>query len=254
METKVQSRFVQVAEGRRIYVDHLKGNRPSEPCILYVPGFLSQRNSEKGNCLLEYCSKSGLEFIRYDPEGMGESKFECLTQWSKLEFRHWFEDCQAAMSVSQNKRFILVGSSMGGWISLLAYQKLSSQIVALILIAPAQNFIARKVAEGQVLIPDQAVASQVNLQEFAKKSEDLSVSLEPNSIPLHVPMIILHGMRDDIIPPGSSMDLMRSLNGRDIELTFVKDGDHRLNEYLSKNIKNIIEKMIQKTTEMPQIK
>ncbi|XP_040567844.1 palmitoyl-protein thioesterase ABHD10, mitochondrial isoform X2 [Lepeophtheirus salmonis] len=251
MASGCKSQYMDVFAGRRIFVDHLQGNRPKDPCVIYVPGFLSHRESEKGKSLLEYCSRVGLEFIRYDPEGFGKSEFENHQQWANIQFRHWFEDCMRAMEASKNKKIILIGSSMGGWISLLTYKKISSRIAGMVLIAPAQNFIARNVEEGNTLIDNPIIKSMVDIKGFAKKSEELSIPLDQNINEVNVPVRIFHGMKDDIIPSECSVDLINSLRGDDIELTLIKSGDHRLNEHMNK-ITESLEVIIQKSNPMSE--
>ncbi|QQP48838.1 Abhydrolase domain-containing protein 10 mitochondrial [Caligus rogercresseyi] len=224
--TSCSSQHLVVKNDRRIFVDHLEGQ--TNPIL-----------AEKGKSLYEYCSKMGHEFIRYDPEGFGESKFSNPEKWRNIEFRHWFEDCEAAMGVSQSSRFILVGSSMGGWISLLASQKHAQRIAGLVLIAPAQNFITRMVEEGRNMIEDPLILSLVDQKSFARKSRELPISLKPDSNVLNVPVRILHGMKDDVIPAESSIELIHSIKGNDTELTLIKDGDHMLNDHMNKITANL---------------
>jgi alpha-beta hydrolase superfamily lysophospholipase len=62
-----------------------------------------------------------------------------------LEFSHWFDDCQTAIQVAQEESIhsgiVLVGSSMGAWISLKMVQDNQDLIKGLILVAPAINFM-----------------------------------------------------------------------------------------------------------------
>nr|ACO15381.1 Abhydrolase domain-containing protein 10, mitochondrial precursor [Caligus clemensi] len=234
MKSSITSQYLELKSGRRIFVDYIAGvGDRTNPCVVYVPGFLSHRLSEKGQRLLDYCSKAGHEFVRYDPEGFGKSEFSSPEKWKNIEFRHWFEDCEAAMGMSPNKKFILVGSSMGGWISLLIQQKYAERIAGMVLIAPAQNFISRMVAEGNTMIRDPLITQFVDIQSFAEKSKELSVSLQPDSNEINIPVRIVHGMKDDVIPSGSSLELIRSIRGDDIELTLIKTGDHQLHHWMS---------------------
>ena len=76
---------------------------------------------------------------RYDPTCIGDSP----GSWDTLEFRHWIENAEAVLEAVGAENNILVGSSMGGWISLLlaSQSKLKQKIKALVLIAPALNFL-----------------------------------------------------------------------------------------------------------------
>ena len=81
----------------------------------------------------------------YDPEGLGESKIE---DFANLKFKHWFENAETAIDYAAQKTLaqsiILVGSSMGGWISLRMANECPNLIKGMILIAPAVNFVRTK--------------------------------------------------------------------------------------------------------------
>ena len=60
-----------------------------------------------------------------------------------MEFKDWMENAESILEGVGADNNILVGSSMGGWISLLlaSRSKLKQKIKALVLIAPALNFL-----------------------------------------------------------------------------------------------------------------
>jgi alpha-beta hydrolase superfamily lysophospholipase len=65
-----------------------------------------------------------------------------------LQFRGWFDDCHTAIEVAKNKDvggdLVLVGSSMGGWISLRMVLEIPNLIKGLLLIAPAFNYMWKR--------------------------------------------------------------------------------------------------------------
>merc|ERR1712168_1380154 len=85
------------------------------PTVMYVPGFQGSGHGLKSQALIKHCQSKRVRFVCYDPEGIGESKVENM---ASLKFQHWFEDAQAAIKHCQSDKIVLVGSSMGGWISL----------------------------------------------------------------------------------------------------------------------------------------
>jgi alpha-beta hydrolase superfamily lysophospholipase len=48
------------------------------------------------------------------------------------------------------------------------------------------------------------------------------------AIALECPVRLLHGMRDAAVPWQTSLALAERLDSRDVTVTLVKDGDHRL--------------------------
>ena len=93
--------------------------------------------------------------IRYDPICIGDS----LGDWSTLEFEDWVENAGTVLKELGSDGNIVIGSSMGGWITLwLASQaQFKQKIESLIIIAPAVNFIRPYYAHVLKTLPKEAV-------------------------------------------------------------------------------------------------
>ena len=128
------SRFIE-------FYDYKTEAIKKNPTVLFVPGFQSCGHGFKSQALIKHCQSKKLRYVCYDPEALGESKVEDLT---KLRFDHWFEDAQTAIKQSQSDQIVLVGSSMGGWISLKMANENPDVICGLVLLAPAVNFLRPK--------------------------------------------------------------------------------------------------------------
>ena len=111
------------------------------PTVLYIPGFQGSGHGLKSQALIKHCQSKGISYACYDPEGLGESKIDDI---ASLKFQHWFEDAQTAIKMCQSDKIVLVGSSMGGWISLKMTKENPDLIKGLVLLAPAVNFLRPK--------------------------------------------------------------------------------------------------------------
>ena len=94
--------------------------------------------------LQKHCQHTGHRFICYDPENVGESKVNDITQF---EFKHWFEDAKTAINhvVEDSEtvpNIILVGHSLGAWISLTMTVSHPELIKGLLLINPPINSLS----------------------------------------------------------------------------------------------------------------
>jgi pimeloyl-ACP methyl ester carboxylesterase len=135
---------------------------------------------------------------------------------------------------------IIVGSSMGGWLALLAAKARPALVRALLLIAPAPDFTedllwprlpdAARVAiinDGLWFAPSAYDAEPTPItRRMIEEARDHLLLRAPLAIAC--PIRILHGMRDPDVPWQHSVKLVETLNSDDIVLTLVKDGDHRL--------------------------
>ena len=132
--------YINLPAERRFKVFHHLPERPSRPVgIVYVPGFRSTSRGNKARRLLEHCQESQLELVRYDPEGLGDSPH--IPQ--ELEFAHWIENAESAVTRVQSEKVVLVGSSLGGLISLKLALKHPGRVSALFLVCPALNTLSK---------------------------------------------------------------------------------------------------------------
>ena len=152
----------------------------------------------------------------------------------------WAEDAIAVLDSLTEGRQILVGSSMGGWMMLLAALARSSRIHALVGLAAAPDFTE------DLVLPRLNPAQQSELREAG--SVTLPSEYDPagytyrlslfedgrrhlvmrKPIALDCPVRLVHGMSDDAVPWRTSLALAERLRSRDVTVTLVKDGDHRL--------------------------
>jgi pimeloyl-ACP methyl ester carboxylesterase len=143
------------------------------------------------------------------------------------------------------ERPILVGSSMGGWISLLAVRHLMEKRpdltpAGMVLIAPAVDMterliwgrfpedLRRSVRETGVYhrpsdYSDDPYPITLNLIEDGRRHLLLDQPIQ-TGCPVH----ILQGMEDPDVPWSHAMELVEHLPGDSVSLTLIKDGDHRL--------------------------
>jgi pimeloyl-ACP methyl ester carboxylesterase len=208
----------------------------SAATIVSLGGFKSDMTGSKATALDQFCHVRGLAFLRFDYSGHGESRGDFLDG----TISHWTADALAAIDNLTAGPLILVGSSMGGWIMLLAALQRRHRIKALIGIAAAPDFT-------EELIWDRLSAGDQNrLMTEGRLEEPSEYSAEPyvitraliddgrkhlllrNAIDLDVPVRLLHGTRDPDVPYTQSLRLAEALTSSDVRVTLVKDGDHRL--------------------------
>jgi pimeloyl-ACP methyl ester carboxylesterase len=133
-----------------------------------------------------------------------------------------------------------VGSSMGGWLMLLAAKARPERVAALVGIAAAPDFTedlmwagfseAQRTAlqrDGQItLASDYDTAGTVVTRRLIEDGREQLVLRDP--LPIACPIRLLHGLRDPDVPWRTSLRLAEHVAGADVRVTLVKDGDHRL--------------------------
>lgn len=170
--------------------------------------------------------------LRLDYSGCGESEgsFEDGT----LDI--WRDDVLAVVRHAAIGPFILVGSSMGGWLMLLLAQALGAQVKALVGIAAAPDFTdwdfsdaekAGIMANGRIERPsDYGYDPMVITKAFWRSGQDnLQLTGE---IVIDCPVRLLHGQNDRDVPWETSTRLAKALRSSDVQTLLIKDGEHRL--------------------------
>ncbi len=219
-------------DGLHLAVRPLTGR---DPTVVFLPGFRSDMNGDKAAYLAELCVARGQALLRFDYAGHGASEgaFEHGTITS------WTADALTVIDRLTAGPVILVGSSMGGWIALLAALARPTRVAALIGIAAAPDFTerlmwdamapperARLLADGILHIPSQYGPPTPVTRALIEDGRTHLLLDAP--IPLACPVRLLHGQADPDVPWELSLRLAARLTGADVRVTLVKDGDHRL--------------------------
>lgn len=226
--------FLTREDGHRIAYRHSTGKQPG---VLFLTGFKSDMEGGKALALEAYCAERGHAFTRFDYTGHGESDgvFEDGT------IGEWASDAVRVLDEVTEGPQILVGSSMGGWVMLLAALARPDRVTGLVGIAAAPDFT-------RDLIPDRLTEEQktsltetgycdipncyddmepYRIGKTLLDEGDAHILLDAE-IPLDIPVRLIHGLLDEDVPWQTALKIMDKLKSADVEIQFVKSGDHRL--------------------------
>jgi len=193
-------------------------------------------NGIKATALAGHCRSRDHAFLRFDYFGHGASSGD----FRAGTIGRWLEDALAVIDRLTEGPQILVGSSMGGWIALLAALARPGRLKALIGIAPAPDFtedlIWARLSEAQrreLLERGELAAAS------AYEADPIPITLRlveegrrhlllRGPIRLSCPVRLLHGMEDPDVPYQTSLRLVERLTGIEAVVELIEDGDHRL--------------------------
>jgi pimeloyl-ACP methyl ester carboxylesterase len=220
--------LIEAGSGRRLAFRRRAGRGPT---LVFLPGYASDMEGGKATALDAWAEAQGRAMLRFDYAGCGASPgaFEDQTLAS------WRDDALAAIDSAEGP-VLLVGSSMGGWIMLLAALARREKVAGLVGIAAAPDFTSwgftdaqkRTIREEGRLEEPSPYGDQptVTTRAFWQSGERLKLLGGP--IPIPCPVRLLHGTADPDVPWRISLELMERLDSPDVQLTLVKGGDHRL--------------------------
>ena len=219
--------------GRAIAYRRTLGRAPG---VMFLTGLRSDMSGGKALALEAMCKRQGRAFVRFDYSGHGlsDGKFEDGTVGA------WRDDALDVLDRFTEGPQILVGSSLGGWIMLLAALARPKRIAGLVGVAAAADFATRLMTtrfdavqreamerDGRVAIPS---AYSLEPTIFTKQliDEARTHTLLGGPIPLSIPVRLIHGIADPDVPYSLSLEIAEKLISNDVEVLLVKDGDHRL--------------------------
>ncbi|MFV0491243.1 MAG: alpha/beta fold hydrolase [Pseudorhodobacter sp.] len=223
--------FLETPEARRIAYHRTKGQ---EPGVVFLGGFKSDMQGTKAIFLEDWARGQGRSFLRFDYSGHGESSGAFVDG----AIGDWAQDAIRAIEALTDGPQILVGSSMGGWISLLLARAMPQRVAGLVGIAAAPDFTLsmeaemseaqrREMAEtGRVERPsDYSDDPYIITRRLIEDGRRQLVLDQPLNLPF--PVRLLQGTADTDVPPSVALRLLEHIDAPDLRLTLVKGADHR---------------------------
>ena len=220
-------------QGRRVAYHLTDG---AGPAIVFLGGFKSDMGGTKAVHLEAWARAQGRAFLRFDYSGHGESSEAFIDGC----IGDWFEDACAAIGLMSGP-LVLIGSSMGGWISLLVARAMPDRIAGLVTIAAAPDFTedsmwagfdadqkAQLATEGQVALPSDYGDPYIITNRLIEDGRNQLVLRDPLSLPF--PVRFLQGTADADVNMTVALRLIDHVQGPDMRLTLVDGADHRFSD------------------------
>lgn len=223
----------------------------SPPGIIFFSGFRSDMTGAKATYLEERCKSRGQAYLRFDYTAHGKSSgfFETST------IGGWLQDSLDVFDQLTEGPQIVVGSSMGGWLSLLLALRRKERLKGLVLLAPAPDFTedllrlfspAQKQEleeNGVVYVPNAYAGPHPFTKQLIEEARQYLVLRD--TIDLPCPVRIIHGKQDADVPWMKSQHILEKLKSPDVRVTWVEDGDHRLSrpqdlELIDNTVKSLV--------------
>ncbi|HME25843.1 MAG TPA: alpha/beta hydrolase [Acetobacteraceae bacterium] len=207
----------------------------TSPTVVFLPGFRSDMTGDKATALAAFCAECGQAMLRFDYSGHGDSggRFEDGT------IGRWTDDALAVIDRLTAGSLVLIGSSMGGWIALLAALARPDRVAALIGIAAAPDFTEALMWQAMTFEQRATLMRDGILQRLSQYGEPYPITraliedgrtrvLLNAPIALDCPVRLLHGQDDPDVPWEMALRTAEQVTSRDVQVILVKDGDHRL--------------------------
>ena len=233
-------------------IRYLKYIQKNSPYIVFLHGFMSDLEGKKPKTFLNFAKKNKIGFLALEYSGHGKSsgKFTKgnISKWSK-------ETSLLIKKIVKKNRIILVGSSMGAWISLNQFKFFKRQIKGFLGIGSAPEFLEnlmwKKFSKKKKLEiinkgicyvkhGDYEYPITHQLIKDGRKNKILNSKIKSKII-----VTLVHGEKDDVVPVTYSKKILKLFKNAKKKLIIVKNGDHSLStqkwlNLLKKELKLIV--------------
>jgi len=203
--------------------------------IVFLHGFMSNIEGEKPKAIFEYAKKNKLGFLALEYSGHGKS----TGKFTKGNISKWSKEVETTIKkIVKKNEFILVGSSMGAWLSLNQFNYFKEQVKGFLGIGSApeflQNLMWKKFTKK---MKDEIIRKGIynlkhgnyeypityQLIKDGRKNKILNKKITSN-----INITMIHGSKDEVVPPVYSKKVLKIFSKANKKLVIIKNGDHSL--------------------------
>ena len=234
------NKFKYLKIPNNIRIRYLSNNYRYNLYIVFLHGFMSNIEGEKPREILKYAKKNKLGFLAIEYSGHGKS----TGTFTKGNISKWSKEVEIAIKkVVKKNNFILVGSSMGAWLSLNQFNYFKNQIKGFLGIGSApeflQNLMWKKftkkmkkeiIKKGIYNLKHGNYEYPITYQLIKDGRKNKVLNKTINSI-INVTMI--HGSKDEVVPTSYSKKVLKIFNKAEKKMIIINNGDHSLSSKFS---------------------
>ena len=237
---------------RNIKIRYIKNYSKNDLYIVFLHGFMSDLEGKKPKAFLNFAKKHKLGFLALEYSGHGKSSGKFV----EGNISKWSSQTKLLIhKIVKKKKVILIGSSMGAWISLNQFKYFKSQIQGFIGIGSAPEFLENLMwKKFTKKIKDEIITKKISFIKHGKYEYPITLQLIKDGkknkvlnkkINSNIKVTMIHGSKDESVPVVYSKKVLKIFQKAQKKLIVVKGGDHSLSSPKNlKIIKNEISLMI----------
>ncbi len=233
MTAETPPEYLTRTDGTRIALRRVgHARKPRGPTLVFLPGYMSDMAGSKATALEAWAIRNNRAMVRFDYAGCGQSD----GAFADFTLDDWLADVLLVIDLVIRGPVILVGSSMGGWLMLLAALARPSDVIGLVGIAAAPDFTRWGFTDTEKM----QLHRDGQLTETSPYSDDPYTTtlgfwqsgerhlLLNAPIAITCPVRLIHGQADPDVPWDIALRTAAALHSSDVQTVLIKDGDHRL--------------------------
>ena len=236
-------KYLKISNNKQIR--YLTNNYRKNLYVVFLHGFMSNIEGEKPNAIFKYTKNNKLGFLALEYSGHGKS----TGKFTDGNISKWTREVKITIKKIVGKNpFILVGSSMGAWLSLNQFKFFGNQIKGFLGIGSApeflQNLMWKKfskpmkketIKNGIYHLKHGTYEYPITYQLIKDGRKNRILNKKIKSF---IDVVIIHGSKDEVVPKVYSKKVLKIFTNAKKKLVIIKDGDHSLST--KKGLKKII--------------
>ena len=243
-------KYLKISKSKKLR--YLSINQNSNLSIVFLHGFMSDIEGDKPKNFLNYCKKRKLGFLAVEYSGHGKSS----GKFNNGNISKWTEDVRVSINkIINKKKFILIGSSMGSWLSLNQFKYFKNQIKGFLGIGSGPEFLERLMwKKFSDKVKREIIQKGIYQLKHGEYEYPITYQLikdgRKNKV-LHkkyktkIPVTMVHGSKDEVVPVIYSRKILKIFNNAKKNILVIKNGDHSLSNKVSlKKINKELDKIL----------
>ena len=243
-------KYLKISKSKKLR--YLSINQNSNLSIVFLHGFMSDIEGDKPKNFLNYCKKRKLGFLAVEYSGHGKSS----GKFNNSNISKWTEDVRISINkIINKKKFILIGSSMGSWLSLNQFKYFKSQIKGFLGIGSGPEFLEHLMwKKFSDKVKKEIIQKGIYQLKHGEYEYPITYQLikdgRKNKV-LHkkykikIPVTMVHGSKDEVVPVMYSRKILKIFKNAKKNILVIKNGDHSLSNKVSlKKINKELDKIL----------
>jgi len=236
-------KFLKISSSKKIR--YLLNKYKKKPYVVFLHGFMSDLEGDKPKKILKYCNQKKIGFFALEYSGHGKSS----GKFTHGNISKWTNEVRISIKkIVKKKKFILVGSSMGSWISLNQFKFFDNQILGFLGIGSAPEFLEnlmwkkfnnkmkKEIKKNGIYNLGHGNYEYPITYQLIKDGRKNKILNKKIINKIYVTMV--HGKKDEVVPVNYSKKILKIFKNAKKKLLIIKNGDHSLSS--KRSLKKII--------------
>lgn len=227
--------ILECSGGQHLSYRHNHGKK--DLTLVFMHGTMSDKNTDKSLFLEKLCKEQDISYIAFDFAGHGKSS----GKYTDGTIGGWMQNAADIIERTTQGPVVLAGSSMGGWVSLLAAQAMPGRVKAVVGLAAAADFTKtlwdkfspeqkKEMQENGITYTPNGRTAQGDpwTKKLFQEAQSRFILNGKDTLNITCPVLLIQGAKDTCVPPRTAYDIADAAKSKNTRVVILENGGHRL--------------------------